>query len=131
MKSLALIALLAAPSLALAASPDVVHLASHPQCIVADGTLLVRGAVIDEPGATPVAGAEVTLRTSSGARLRGRTDASGVYVATSTAKVAPGDTVREVATSVPAPLGTLMPVQARQAGGVCSVAAVSIGPILR
>lgn len=122
---------LGVPFAASAAAPDAATLAAHPQCVVAGGTLLVRGAVVSEPGDVPVEGAMVTLRTSSGDTLRGRTDAAGIYVATSTAKVAAGDSVREVATSIPAPTGTLVPVQARQAGGVCRVAAVSVGPILR
>ena len=133
MKSSAIVFALAilAPFAAIAATPDTAVLAAHPQCTVASGMLVVRGAVVSEPGDAPVDGAVVTLRTSAGNTLRGRTNASGIYTAVSRAPVAAGATVREVATSIPAPTGTLVPVQAHQAGGVCRVAAVSVGPILR
>lgn len=123
--------LLALSAPAFATSTGAAALAAHPQCTVAGGTLVVRGAVVTEPGDAPVEGAVVTLHTSAGDTLRGRTDASGVYIATGSAKVAAGDSVREVATSIPAVTGTLVPVQAHQAAGVCRVAAVSVGPILR
>lgn len=113
-----------------AAPAPAQQLALHPQCFTTGGHLFVRGAVIDADDRTPIEGARVVLRTRGGETLRGRTDASGIYVATGAVTVATGDAVREVATYLPASTGTLVPAQAPQLGaGMCHVASATIGAL--
>lgn len=116
----------AVPACALAGSPNVGGLATHPQCYVAGDVVLVRGAVAVAEDGTPVPGARVRLAYGADARFA-TSNADGVYVAEFPRTSA--HTVREVSTSLAAPTGTLIPVQALEGGGSCVVPTAHVGAL--
>lgn len=111
---------------ALADTPNVTRLALHPQCLVTTEAVYVRGAVGVLDTGAPVPGAVVTLRYGS-AQRRAVAGAGGIYWAVFPRSAATA--VREVATALPAPTGTLVPVHARESGGACVVPAATIGAL--
>lgn len=117
--------LLAAPMLAAHAAPAAsMQLAMHPQCYIIGDQVMVRGAVVDAATDAPIDDARVRLAYGDKS-LYGRTDATGVYVATG--KVNPdADEIREVGTWVHQ-LGMLVWAPAKSFPGSCRPARVEVG----
>lgn len=115
-----------AAGIANALPPPNVALAKHPQCLATADTVYVRGAVAVAWVGDPVPGATVRLQYGAATRV-GTTDAGGVYHVEFPRTTA--TEVREVATSVPAPTGTLIPVVAREGSGECHVPAATVGAL--
>jgi len=115
-----------AAGVASALPPPNVELAKHPQCLATADTVYVRGAVVVASVGDPVPGATVRLKYGAATRA-GTTDASGVYHVEFPRTAA--TEVREVATSVPAPIGTLIPVIAREGSSECHVPAANVGAL--
>ena len=118
-------ALMFAATHARAAPPgDVGQLAAHPSCAASGGAVYVRGAVAVIGSQEPVAGATVTLK-YGGAVHRAKTNAAGIYQVTFRRTEA--REVREIETTLAAPTGTSIPVEAREGTSICIVPNASVG----
>lgn len=117
--------LLAAPMFAAHAAPAASRqLAMHPQCYITGDLVMVRGAVVDAATDAPIDDARVRLAYGDKS-LYGRTDATGVYIATG--KVNPDAVeIREVGTWVHN-LGMLVWEPAKSFPGSCRPARVDVG----
>lgn len=122
----ALCAAALAAGIANALPPPNIALAKHPQCFAAGDKVYVRGSVVVAWVGDPVQGARVEI--SYGPSTKWVTTGSdGIYLAEFPRTTATD--VREVATSIPAPTGRLVPVIAREGSGKCHVPAASIGAL--
>lgn len=115
-----------AAGIANALPPPNVALAKHPQCFAAGDMVYVRGSVVVAWVGTPVQGARVEINYGPSTKWA-TTGPDGVYRAEFVRTAA--TTVREVATSIPAPTGTLIPVIAREGSGDCHVPAATVGAL--
>jgi len=102
------------------------QLAARPMCTVAGNKVYVRGAVAIAGNSAPVPGATVTLAYGHD-RRRATTNAAGIYEAT----FLRGDArvVREISTTLAAPTGTNIPVEALEGTAACNIPAASIGEL--
>ena len=108
-----------------APSSSVMQLARHPQCFVAGGTVVVRGAVAFVETREPAAGVTVVLAYGN-ARTRATSSDAGTYTATFP-HVKPGAEIREVGVYTTT-TGSLLPLPKAQAfSGTCRPASVGIG----
>lgn len=110
----------------LAATPGISELATHPQCHAIGSTVFVRGAVAVAENGAPVSGARVKLAYGAATRYV-ISDTSGVYQVEFPRTAARA--VREVATAIAAPTGTLIPVEAREGGNSCTVPVAHVGEL--
>lgn len=128
--SIAVIAALAIGSTAGAHASDVRTLATHPECVTAGNSIVVRGAVAFDETYQPAEGARVRVQAGGRSALSTPTDAAGRYTAVIVdVPDARQAEVREVATYYGnSQTGSLLrQMSAQSFGGTCHASAVILG----